>query len=181
MSLSWLAVLLGLGYAAWQVYGLLRPSEYRSALQAFPRSPGWGTGLMLAATAWFLYNLQQEDISDFAAFKPYLLGGFAAVGIGACFYLRDFLAVRGLAILYMLLAKLMVDAARWVETDWRLVVVTWAYALVVVGMWLTVAPYRMRDWILWTTDSDRRMKIGIVVRLVFGAGVALLGATAFRG
>jgi hypothetical protein len=173
-------MLLGLGYAAPQVYGLYRPGDYRSALRAFPRSPAWGTALMLAATAWFLWNLNRENISDFAAFKPYLLGGFAAVGIGACFYLRDFLAVRGLAILYLLLAKVMVDTARWVDTDWRLVVTTWAYVLVVLGMWLTVAPYRLRDWIQWTTDSDRRMAIGLVVRLVFGLGVALLGLTAFR-
>lgn len=181
MNLSWLAVLLGLGYAAPQVYGLVRPAEYRSALRAFPRSAAWGNGLMLAATAWFVWNLHQENISDFAAFKPYLMGGFAAVGIGACFYLRDFLAVRGLAILYLLLAKVMVDTARWVETDWRLIVVTWAYVLVVLGMWLTVAPYRLRDWLVWTTDAEGRMKIGLVVRLVFGVGVAALGVTVFRG
>ena len=122
MSLSWLAILLGLGYAAPQVYGLLKPQPYRVALRGFARSGSWGTGLMLAATVWVLWNLHCEDISDFAAYKPVLMVGFAAVGVGACVYLRDFLSVRGLAVLFLLLAKVMVDTARWAESDWRWVI-----------------------------------------------------------
>lgn len=181
MSLSWLAVLLGLGYAAPQVYGLAQPEKYRDALRDFARSERWGNALMLIATGWFLWNLHRENISDFAAYKPYLMAVFAAVGVGACFYLRDFLAVRGLAVLLLLLAKVMVDKARWAESDWRLVVVTWAYVLVCLGTWWTVAPYRLRDWLSWVTASNQRLKLGNLLRLAFGVGVALLGITAFRG
>ena len=180
MSVAWLAVLLGVGYAAPQVYGLAKPVAYREALRSFPRSERWGYALMLLATAWFLWNLHRENISDFAAFKPVLIAGFAVVGVGACWYLRDFLAVRGLAVLCMLLAKLMVDTMRWVDSDWRWVVVTWAYVLVVVGMWLTISPYRLREWFEWQTGSEVRMKVGLALRLAFGLGVALLGVTVFR-
>jgi hypothetical protein len=108
------------------------------------------------------------------------MGGFAVVGVGACLYLRDFLAVRGLAVLFLLLAKVMVDTMRGVDSDWRWVVVTWAYVLVVAGMWLTISPYRLRDWFDWQTRAPMRMKLGLALRLVFGLGVALLGLTVFR-
>src|SRR4029077_2472084 len=81
--------------------------------------------------------LSQESISDFAAYKSALLGGFAAVGIASCIFVQDFLAVRGLAVVFLVLAKLMVDTARWNPSEWRLVVVTWAYVLVIAGIWFT--------------------------------------------
>src|SRR5947207_15990385 len=131
MKLSTLSILLGLGMGLPQIYGLLNPARFREGVRKFPRSETWGYALMLIGTAWFLWNLNAENISDFAAYKKLMLIGFAAVGIATCIYVRDFLAVRGLAIVFLLLAKLMVDTARWEETEWRLVIVTWAYLLIV--------------------------------------------------
>jgi hypothetical protein len=37
---------------------------------------------MILCTAWFLWNLSQGAISDFATWKNVLIAGFAAVGIG---------------------------------------------------------------------------------------------------
>lgn len=180
MKLWILALLLGLAVALPQLYGLMNPAGFRETARKFPRSEPWGWALMLLGTAWFLWNLQNERISDFEAFKPYMLVGFGAVGLGTCLFVRDFLAVRGLAIVLLLLAKLMVDTARWVNTDWRLVIVTWAYGLVIAGMWFTISPWRLRDLIDWATRTDRRVRVGSGLRLAFGLFVAILGLTAFR-
>jgi hypothetical protein len=181
MTVSTLAIVLGLGYALPHLFGLMKPAEYRDWVRGLPRSESWGTGLMLLATVWFLWNLHRENISDFASFKPLLMGGFAAVGLGACVYLRDYLAVRGMAVLFMLVAKLMLDTARWAESEWRVLLAAWAYGLVVAGMWLTIAPWRWREWVGWWTEGDRRLRIGCGVRLAFGLGVFGLGLTVFRG
>jgi hypothetical protein len=180
MKLSLLALVLGLAVALPQLYGLMNPAGFREAARKFPRSEPWGWALMLLGTAWFLWNLQNERISDFEAFKPYMLVGFGAVGLGTCLFVRDFLAVRGLAIVLLLLAKLMVDTARWADTDWRLVIVTWAYGLVVVGMWFTISPWRLRDLLDWATRTDRRVRVGSGLRLAFGLFVVILGLTVFR-
>jgi hypothetical protein len=180
MKLSILAFVLGLVVALPQLFGLMNPAGYREAVRKFPRSEPWGWALMLLGTAWFLWNLQNERISDFEAFKPYMLVGFGAVGLGTCLFVRDFLAVRGLAIVLLLLAKLMVDTARWVDTDWRLVIVAWAYGLVIAGMWFTISPWRLRDLIDWATRTDRRVRVGSGLRLAFGLFVAILSLTAFR-
>jgi hypothetical protein len=180
MKLSTLAIVLGLGIGLPQIYGLMHPTKFRDAVRKFPRSETIGYFLMVLGTVWFLWNLNQENISDFAAYKKAMLIGFAAVGVATCIYVRDFLAVRGLAIVLLLLAKLMVDTARWADTEWRLVVVTWAYALVVAGMWFTISPWRLRDLLNWATATDQRVRVGCGLRLAFGLFVVILGLAVFR-
>jgi hypothetical protein len=131
--------------------------------------------------SWFLWNLSQESISDFASYKQWLFAAFAGVGIGSCVFVQDFLAVRGLAVVLLLLAKLMVDTGRPAlgDTHWVLVMQTLAYGFVVAGIWLTVSPWRLRDFLEWCTASERRIKIGCGIRLLFGLLVAALGLTKF--
>jgi hypothetical protein len=161
-------------------YGLMKPAAFAAAARKFPRHTPVGVGLTLLATAWFLYNLSLESVSDFTSFKPALYALFAAVGLGSCIFVRDYLPVRGLAVLLLLLAKLMVDTANWVDTPWRLVIVTWAYLMVTAGMWFTVSPWRLRDLINWSTANEKRTRLSCGVRLAFGVFVVLLGLTAFR-
>jgi hypothetical protein len=180
-KLSTLAVILGLGLALPQVYGLLKPKESAAALRKFPRSLPWGYALMLLGTAWFLYNLSQESIADFASFKNVFYAGFAAIGIGSCIFVQDFLAVRGLAVVFLLLAKLLVDTGRPYlgQTSWVLVIQTLAYALVLVGMWLTVSPWRLRDAIEWDTRDEKRFKFTCAARLTLGLLVVVRGILGF--
>lgn len=164
-----------------QLYGILKPAEFGAALRRFPRSLPWGYALMLLGTAWFLFNFSQESIADFATYKNVLYVGFAAVGIGSCIFIHDFLAVRGLAVVLLLLAKLMVDSGRphLGDTAWTLLIQGWAYVLVLLGMWLTISPWRFRDFIEWDTANESRFKKHCGVRLAFGLLVAVLGFTVF--
>jgi hypothetical protein len=136
MKLSLLSLLLGAGMAVPQIYGLTRPAGLAAAARKFPRHLAAGCILMLLATVWFVWNVNNEPIADFAAFKPYMIAGFAAVGVLSCFYVQDFLAVRALAVLLLLLAKLMVDTGRphLDQSPFVLVIQAWAYVFVVAGI-----------------------------------------------
>jgi hypothetical protein len=180
MKLSTLTVLLGLVFALPQLYGLAKPSAFAAALRKFPRSQIWGFILMLLGTVWFLWNLNNESISDFAAYKGLMLIGFGAVGLMTCVFVQDFLAVRGLSVVLLLLAKLMLDTARWYDSEWRLVIATWAYVWIIAGMWFIVSPWRLRDLIQWSTANERRVRVGSAFRLLLGALVLVLGLTVFR-
>ena len=164
-----------------QIYGLVKPAAFAAAARKFPRSVAWGIGLMLAGTLWFLYNLSQESISDFAAYKGVLYLVFAAVGIGSCIFVQDLLAVRGLAVVLLLLAKLMVDTGRpkLADTHWVLVIQAWAYLLVIAGIWLTVSPWRLRDLLDWGLANEKRVKVGCGIRLAFSIFIVMLGFTKF--
>lgn len=180
LKLSTLAIGLGALYALPHLYGLVNPGAFGAAVRKFPRCTPLGYPLMLAATAWFLYNLSLETVSDFAAFKPVLYALFGAIGVGSCIFVKDFLPVRGLAVLLLLLAKLMVDSARWVDTEWRLVITTWAYVWVLAGIWFTISPWRLRDLINWATANEPRTRLVSGVRLGFGLFVTVLGLTVFK-
>lgn len=180
MRLSTLAVALGLILSAPQIYGLLKPSAFAAAARKFPRSPTWGFLLMGLGTVWFLWNVSNESISDFAAYKNLMLLGFGAVGVLTCIFVKDFLAVRGLAVVLLLLAKLMLDTARWHDSQWRLVISTLAYVWIFAGMWFTISPWRLRDIIQWSTASEQRVRLGSAARLALGVFVLTLGLTAFR-
>ncbi len=181
LKLSTLAILFGLGVAAPQIYGILQPQKFAAAIRKFPRNVPVGIFLMLLGTGWFLYYLSIESISEFERMKPYLMTGFAAVGIGTCIYVQDLIAVRGAAVVMLLLGKLMVDTGRPMleVTHWALVIQTWAYVLVIAGIWFTISPWRLRDFLNWLVADEKRVKTGSIIRLAFGLFVAALGLTVF--
>jgi hypothetical protein len=183
MRLSLLTILLGAGLSVPQIYGLARPKDFAAAARKFPRNYPIGVGLMLLATGWFVWLVNNEPIADFSTFKPHMMIGFTAVGVATCIFVRDFLAVRGLAVVLMLLAKLMVDTGRLHlgESPFVLVIQTWAYVLVIAGIWFTVTPWRLRDLVNWATATESRVRLTSGVRLAFAIFILLLGLTAFRG
>ena len=179
MNLSTLSVVLGLLIVIPQVFGLLKPSEFAAKARKFPRSVMAGYLLMGVGTLWFLRNLNAESISDFASYKKLMLLGFGSIGFLTCLYVKDFLAVRGLAVILLLTGKLMLDTARWNESEWRLLIAVWAYVWILAGMWFTISPWRLRDIVHWGTASEKRIKIGSGLRLAFGVFVIVLGLAVF--
>jgi hypothetical protein len=180
VKLSTLSVILGLLVALPSLFGLLNPKAFAEAVRKFPRQTPVGYVLMLLGTAWFLYYVSQETVSDFANIKKYFYILFGAVGIGSCLFVKDYLPVRGLAVLFLLAAKLMTDTTRWENTDWRLVIVSWAYVLVVTGMWFTISPWRLRDILNWSVATESRTRLTSGVRVAFGLFVIVLGLTVFK-
>jgi hypothetical protein len=183
LSLSLLSILLGAGLSVAQIYGLVNPQGFIAFFRKFPRNYPAGILLMLVATVWFVWNVNNEPIADFSAYKPAMLVGFTAVGVGACIFVRDFLAVRGLAVIFLLLAKFMVDTGRphLGESPFVLVNQILAYAFVLAGIVFTIAPWKLRDWLEWFTQNDTVVRIGCALRLAFDLFLIVLGLTAFRG
>jgi hypothetical protein len=182
MSLSLLSILLGVGMSVPQIYGLTKPVQFAAAARKFSRNLPAGIFLMLLGTAWFLWNVNSEPIADFSVFKPYMMTAFAAVGVGSCIFVQDFLAVRGLAVVALLLGKLMVDTGRphLGQSPWVLVIQAWAYVLIVAGIWFTVTPWKLRDILNWATATELRVRVGSALRLAFAVFIVALGLTAFR-
>lgn len=180
LKLSTLSVILGLIVALPSVLGLWKPQAFAAAARKFPRYTPVGYVLTLLATVWFLSYVQQESVADFASMKKIFYFVFSAVGIGTCFFVRDFLPVRGLAVVFLLAAKLMADTARWEDSNWRLVISTWAYALAIAGMWFTISPWRLRDILNWSVASESRTRLTSGARVAFGLFVILLGLTVFK-
>jgi hypothetical protein len=74
----------------------------------------------------------------------------------------------------------MTDTARPADTDWRLVISTWAYVLAVAGMWFTISPWRLRDILNWSVATESRTRMLSGIRFSFGLLVLVLGLTVFK-
>ncbi|MCS7091081.1 MAG: hypothetical protein RMN51_00095 [Verrucomicrobiota bacterium] len=182
MRLSWLSFGLGMlfvvcGWLSWR-----RPAAAGAFLRRFPRSVPWGTALMLLATGWFLYYVSLENIADFAPIKPHLMLAFGVIGLGTCLFVKDYLGARGLAVLWLLLAKLMLDTGRayLLDSKWVLVNQALAYLFILAGIWVTISPFRLRDWIYWCTQNQRRFQGMSMAALGLGTALILLSVTAYR-
>ncbi len=180
VKLSTLSIVLGLIVVLWNLFALLKPKAFAEAARKFPRCTPLGYVLTLFGTIWFLYYVSQESVSDFATMKKFFYLFFGGIGIATCIFVRDFLPVRGLAVVFLLLAKLMTDTARPADTDWRLVISTWAYVLAVAGMWFTISPWRLRDLLNWSVATESRTRTLSGVRFAFGLLVLVLGLTVFK-
>ena len=180
ISLSTLSLILGALTLGGGIWGITAREQALEFVKGFPRNDNVGYFLILSAMVWFLLILKGESMSDFERYRMHFNVFILITGIGSCIYLKDFLAVRGSAVVMILLAKLIVDTARWHESDWRLVLVTMAYLMVVVGMWLTASPWRMRDWIEYLTANEGRFKKVCIARAALGVLLLVLGVTAFK-
>ncbi len=180
IKLSTLSICLGLLVTLINLFGVVNPSQFAAAARKFPRSIPVGYILMMSGTVWFMWNVSHESLADFEHLKPILFTLFIGVGLGTCFFVQDFLAVRGVSVLLLLLGKLMVDArtlgAERLAAGHRGLE---AYVLVVAGMWFTVSPWRLRDLLYWATANEKRIRIGSAMRAAFGIFVAALGLTVF--
>ena len=90
--------------------GLLKP-DLAAPAQKFPRSRAAGVVLLSVDLVWTLWLLATIEMGEFAAFRRPLL---IVVPIGYVLVLRfvnEFLAVRALGILFLLIAEPLLDAA----------------------------------------------------------------------
>lgn len=167
MKLFVVALLLAAVHALPGLFALLSPGRFGASLRQFARNVPVGIVLMLGSAGWFWYNLYNSDLTDFAAIRPYLYGAVILVGVGNCFFVQDYIAVRGAAVLALLLCDKLLDWQRWHVTagvdpqSWlqpKNVIALWCYFVVIVAIWLVHSPYRLRDWLAWASSTVARTK-----------------------
>jgi len=148
-------------------WALWQPQISEKAFKAFPRHYPSGVVLTIVATVWFLWLLRTMDLMEYTVHRPKFLLGFGGLGIAAIFYLKDFLAVRALAVILVLFGKVLLDAAFLRDESSKFLITVLAYLIVVQGMVYTAWPYLMRDGLTWVYTDEKRAK------LVFGSGLGI--------
>ncbi len=99
------------------------------------------------------------------------------LGVSSWLYVREFIAVRSLGILFLLAGDVFLDAAFLREDATRLVVVSYAYLMIIEGMVMVGAPYLLRDAITWGLGTATRGKWLMAMGVIFG--LVLLGLGLF--
>lgn len=178
MSLFLITLLNGLFLLALGAVFLWNGPGVEKTARALPRSKPATWILMGAGTAWFLYHVTNFGEADYGNFKQYLFIAFFAIAALSFFWTPDFLAVRGLSILMLLVANENLDAAfmRW-EDPQRLVFVAYTYVMIVLAMYLAISPFRVRDFLEWAYAKAGRIKATGAGLLALGLALAAIALT----
>jgi len=170
------SIIVGAIIIAARVPGLVVPDKFRAASLKFPRSVFWGRALMALAAVWvgiMMFNAVDKDWPTWA--KPAIVVGVPIAYVLVIKYADHYLAFRGLAVLLLLAAKVMVDAADTSGLSARLMVTTLAYVWVIAAMWMTIAPHHFRDLIGWSMANNTRCRAVCALGVALGALLVVLG------
>lgn len=168
-------------------YGLLAsawPDLAAKGLVAFPRNRvcAW----VLCAAGWFgaAYELDTIGIDVFDKFLKAFPGELWILAIVltplTCWWMENLLAVRGASAVLMLFPCELFPYTRVAESDWRLVLVGFAYVCAVIGMFAMFYPWRARQVLAWVAASRLRVMASGVFLGVLGAFVSVLGVTVLK-
>ncbi|HYC70983.1 MAG TPA: hypothetical protein VEB66_07250 [Opitutaceae bacterium] len=152
----------------------------RSTAQALPRSNRAAWLFFGAGALWFLWRvstLGEADLIFFARPWPVLIA-FALLALLAFVYTPDFLAVRGLCVLMLLVAEPLLQAAFMeYERPQRLLMVAAVYVGLALSIYLAAAPYRLRDFFEWLFRAPGRARWFGAALLAYGLATSAAAFT----
>jgi hypothetical protein len=171
MSLFLATLLPGLFLALLGGLLLWNSPRVGAAARALPRSTGAAWFLFGGGAAWFLWRVSRLGEADLIFFQTptLVMLAFGVLAVLAFFYTPDFLAVRGLCILTLLVAEPLLYAAymEW-NFPWRRLMVAEVYVALALVLYLAAAPYRLRDFFEWLFQRPARPRLIGTVLLAFG-------------
>ncbi len=168
--------LVGIVIGAWLIlshgFALLNFEKLKPTLERFPRNYNVGVPLLVIAFIWTFAVWSEMDLGEFwRAERPVQI--ILVIGcILVATYVKDFLAVRAVGFLLILLAAPLLISAFLQPPVSRLLLVAVAYAMIVKGMFWVGKPYLMRDQIGWVTANKKRWQIACGAGL--GYGIAMV-------
>ena len=160
----------GLVLAAWLIgfhlLMLVKPAMVQGFLQKFPRNQLLGQIILGIGLAWFWLLIAPDgfgtlsaltmNLGEFDKAKPILRLLTPIALILVTLSVRDFLAVRALGLLGLMVASPLLEAAFLKDPDSRLLVPVFAYALLTASMFWVGMPYLFRDAVTWATAKPQR-------------------------
>lgn len=138
-------------------------------LKAFPRSQPAGVILTGVAALWFYFMVKMMDLGEFSSWRSSVLLFTPVAAVLAIFYMKEFLPVRALGTVVLLLAEPLLESAFLRDEGIRLLLVVLVYVWIVVAMFWVGMPYTLRDQIAWVTASEKRWRSAAAAGIAYGA------------
>lgn len=171
-------IVVALGLLASHLWAMKNAATTQAFFKAFPRNYSWGVILLIIDTIWSVFALSNMDMGEFfnmrRTFIMVTIGGSIAVMI----YVKEFLAVRALGALMLLVAGPVLTAAFLQPQMSRLLLPILAYVWIIVGMYFIGMPFLMRDWVNWLLAKPQRWNLAVYSGIGYGA-VLLAAAILF--
>ncbi|MDR0351753.1 MAG: hypothetical protein LBH49_03910 [Puniceicoccales bacterium] len=121
-----------------------------------------------AAVSWFLWHITRLSEADFGQYKWIFFGFFLSVAVVVTLMIRDFLCIRGMAVLVLLASNELLAAAYMCEQKSRLFMVSFVYLAISVAIYLGIVPYKFRDFIEWLFKGKILPRLFGLLMLLYG-------------
>jgi len=184
-------VVLGIWLVCSHALMLAKPAMVQGWLKTFPRHVLSGQIILGIGLAWFWLLVAPEgmgklsalrmDLGEFNNIKPILRLLVPASLVLVSISVRDFLAVRALGLLGLMVAAPLLDAAFLKDPSSRLLVPIFAYALLTKSMFWVGMPYLFRDAVTWVTAKPTRWFAASFLGLAYGVATLVCAFAFWRG
>ena len=172
-------IVLGLALIAAHLVAFLKTDATQAFLKKFPRDYKWGVILLSIDFAWSMLIMSYMDMGEFYTLRSKFLMLLPVAFVLVLFFVKEFLAVRALGALLLLVSGPVLTAAFLQPPASRLVIPILAYVWIIVGMYFVGMPFLMRDWVNWVTNTAGRWKAASLGGVVYGAVMLVLAIVAW--
>jgi len=186
---------VGLVLGAWLIGShalmLAKPAMVRGFLEKFPRNQMLGQILLGIGLAWFWLLIAPDnmgmisalamDLGEFNGAKPILRILVPVAMFLVATSVRDFLAVRALGVVGLMVASPLLESAFLKDPGSRLLVPVFAYALLTASMFFVGMPYLFRDAVAWLTAKPQRWQLASLAGLGYGMATLVCALAFWRG
>jgi hypothetical protein len=169
------STIIGAAMIAGRLPGVIAPAKFIDCARKFPRSVLWGRVLMGICAVWAGIVMFNAATDEWAWARPVVVIGVPVAYWLVIQFADQFLALRGLAGLLLLVAKVAVDAADLSDKPIRLVVTVLVYVWVCAAMWMAGFPHQVRDVIGFVTANTTRCRAACLLGTAIGAVLVVLG------
>jgi hypothetical protein len=169
ISLKATGILIGLLLIGKHLWALLCAQQSMKLAVDFPRNRAWGIAILFVDMVWSLFLVTHMDMGEFYTYRQWITLLVPASFVLVVVYVPEFLAVRALGTLMLLLAEPVLAAAFLKEPTSRLLLAVLAYGWIFAGMFMIGMPYLMRDAITWLTKTSGRWKMAALAGAAYGA------------
>ena len=168
MSLEFAEILVGTILVFCGSLFVFRATYCEYFLRKFLRSEIANTLTFSLAGIWFLYHILTLTESDFGEFKYIFFIFFLTIILVALAKIRDFLSVRGAAILTLLTSNELLKTAYLQPKQSRLILVVFVYTAIIFGMILGGWPYKGRDFVDFLFSNPKRPHFFGILVMCYG-------------
>lgn len=182
---------LGLALVALHAVLLFKAPASQAFLKKFPRDKFMGQVLLGIGLMWFWLIIAPPglgklsalamDLGEFNNLKPLLRLLVPASIILVSISVKDFLAVRALGLLGLMMASPLLSAAFLKDPSSRLLIPIYTYVLITASLFWVGMPYLFRDMIGWVTASQGRWKALCSAGLAYGVAVVVCAFAFWKG
>lgn len=145
MTIFCFANILGLLLIAMGIGMCFLQEKHQVNVYQMLRSNTLGMVVFLVACVWFLLKIANLGEADFGQYKHWLLLLFGFAFAGCCVYWKDFLVVRGIAMLSLMSIQKLLGIGYMSEAFVHPFISLFFYVWIVIFMYIGVYPYCARN------------------------------------